>query len=237
MSKISDKLRAAETTIFDAIIKDCDVIAAEVKKNGTVMNDITANSTYSDEYKKELGEKYNKQASDSIIATAQDISAQFTSLGDIVHDLNTANDILDDGRLTPALYVIKGVKADETGKNAAEAIINQFIGDFASLALLATTAGDQNISKIISEHFITDIDFEAVHNDRIEGFINTINNDARAARYQSIGVTLYSFIKYLTGLAKCFDIDLNEVVNKNADLTGYLAASQEYQMRLSMGLA
>ena len=157
MSVTSDKLIAKTPVIFNALVSDCNAIASETRKNGAVLDDINTNDIYSQAYKQELSEKYNKQASDSIIATLTDINTQIDNLAVIVEDINAVNDLFNDNKLTGALLAISSVDVSGNYPPVVNAICNQFKGDFASLNLLALTAKETEFKAIIYKYYLSDI--------------------------------------------------------------------------------
>lgn len=235
MSATSNKLIAKTDIIFEAIVKDCNAIAVEAKKNGAVLNDINANKIYSEAYKQELSEKVNKGASDSIIATTTDITIQIDNLASLVNDLNAVTDLFDDNKLSGALIAISSINIKDNYKPAVNAICNQFKGDFASLNLLALTAKETEFKAIIYKYYLSDSDMNT-HVTSIKDITGSIIDNAKQGKYQAVIIYLASLVKYLVTLSAYFNVGFGDLVKAQTDLTNMIELANEYEMRKALGL-
>lgn len=235
MSETSKKNIETAQGCWENIVKALSGIAGNMDKCGALIKDINDNSVYSDEYKSELVEKYNKAASESVIASIFAISKELDTIKVATNEINGATDILDDGKLTGALLAIKGVKNDETGAIATRAIVSQFKGDFASLNLLAATTDAENSKAMIYKCYLSDESYDE-RREHTDGILDKLADNANAGKYKAVSVCLYELTTYLASFASFFDYDLAAAVNKSEKLTGYLGNATELRMREAMGL-
>lgn len=235
MSVTSDKLIAKTPVIFNALASDCNAIASETRKNGAVLDDINTNDIYSQAYKQELSEKYNKQASDTIIATITDINTQIDNLAVIVEDINAVNDLFNDNKLTGALLAISSVDVSGNYPPVVNAICNQFKGDFASLQIIANTAKQPEIKAIIYKYYLSVDDMHEIVIS-IKDITLTMIDNAKQGKYQAVIIYLASLVKYLVTLSAYFNVGFGDLVKAQTDLTNMIELANEYEMRKALGL-
>lgn len=244
MSKTSEKAIKTAGAIFDNIAANLAAIAATTRANGVSIGDISANGNYSEEYKTELTEKENTKAAAEITNAAVNVNMALSELKAQTEAILNATDILDDGKLSAALLVVKGL--DETGITPVKALINQFKGDFASLDLLAATAGNPDIKAVIFSSSLNLNEFEG-YSDNIADYTEKLINATRAgsgADPQSgarpdmfnISVIVCDLIKVISELSKFYGVDFAAICEKNAQLAAYMSAATEAKYRRALGL-